>query len=136
MAGNDLLCVPPEAVADLWNAVRPMIERAYAETDEFCPTDMLDGLKAGKLLLWVSAPSGTILAVLVTALLPKPSGLACKLVACGGTGMKIWLNGHTQIEAYARAEGCAKLLAEARPGWIRKLPGYTINGMVLEKRLI
>lgn len=113
-----------------------MIERAYAKTDEFMPADMLDGLKLGKLLLWISAPDGTIIAVLVTALVPKPSGLACKLMACGGTAMSVWLRGgHEQIEAYARAEACATIQAEGRPGWARALTGYGVKRIVLERIL-
>lgn len=130
-----LACVPPSDVATLWHVVRPMIEMAYAATDEMMPDDMLTDLQGGKLLLWVSAPKGEIIAVLVTSLQPKPSGLACKLMVCGGNGIEVWLSDHAQIEAYARAEGCAKLTAEGRMGWSRALPGYEPKRVVLEKRL-
>lgn len=132
---DKLLCIPPKRIGDFWPAVLPMIESAYQEVDEFLPSDMLDGLKAGKLLLWISAPEGEILAALVTALLPRPSGLCCKLMACGGKNMKTWVNGHQQIEAYARAEGCGKVFCDGRPGWARALPGYETVRVVLEKGL-
>lgn len=132
---DELLCVAPSMVAKFWPIVEPMLRRAYDEVDELMPSDLPDALSEGKLLLWISAPDGKILAALVTALLPRPSGLACKLMVCGGTDMAIWLGNHTQIEAYAKAEGCTKLFAEGRLAWNRVLPGYEAKRIVLEKRL-
>lgn len=132
-----LICVSPSRVGQLWHVAEPMISAAYAEVDELMPADMLAALKRGDLLLWVSAPDGTIVMALVTALVPKPSGLACKLMACGGSDMALWIGEHPQIEAYARAEGCVKLLAEGRQGWAKALSaaGYSCKRVVLEKRL-
>lgn len=131
-----LLCVAPDSVVDFWPFVRPMIEASYDRVDEFMPDEMLVNLRCGFMLLWVSAPGNTILAALITALVRKPSGLFCKLMACGGTGMEVWAHGgHMQIEAYARAEGCSKMTAEGREGWARVLPGYDVKRVVLEKRL-
>jgi hypothetical protein len=131
-----LICIPPKNVRDVWHVVRPMINRAYAAVDEDRPPEMLEALTAGKLLLWVYAVGGDIVAALVTALVPKPSGLACKLMVCGGGAMEDWLvRGHRQIEAYARAEGCDRLTMEGRRGWARLLPGYDVKRVVLEKRL-
>lgn len=118
-----------------WPIVEPMLRAAYQEVDELMPEDLPDALSEGKLLLWISAPNGKILAALVTALLPRPSGLACKLMVCGGVSMEIWLGGHAQIEAYAKAEGCATLSAEGRVSWGRILPGYEAKRVILEKRL-
>lgn len=126
------MCVPPGDVAVLWHVVRPMIEAAYAKVDEYPPVDLLEGLNEGKLLLWVSAPDGEIATALVTALLPRPSGLTCKLMVCGGELVENW---HGQIEAYARAEKCMKISAEGRPGWARVLPDYVVKRVILEKRL-
>lgn len=131
-----LICVPPKEVPRLWYVVQPMIDRAYAEVDENMPPEMLERLVAGKLLLWICATGGEIAATLVTALVPRPSGLACKLMACGGTAMAAWLNGgHRQIEAYARAEHCVKLFAEGRQGWTRALHGYDVKRVIIEKAL-
>lgn len=130
-----LLCIPPDKVGDIWHVVRPMIERAYAETDEEMPDDMAYGLAHGKFLLWISTSSDKILMALVTALIPRPSGLACKLMVCSGSDMGLWIGKLPQIEAYARAEGCSKVFCEGRPGWARVLAQYQTKRVVLEKRL-
>lgn len=128
-------CVAPANVSALWRVVEPMIQRAYTEVDEFAPPDMFAAFERGSLLLWVAPRDGDIGAILVTALLPRPSGLACKLVAAAGIGAGEWASWHRRIEAYARAEGCAKMFAEGRVGWGRVLPGYATKRLVLEKRL-
>lgn len=131
-----LICIAPDATAKLWHVVEPMIAAAYKEVDDFIPVDLPDSLIEGKRQLWVFAPDGSIVAALITTLQRRPSGLVCQLMVCGGGEMASWLNGgHAQIEAYAKAERCCKVVAEGRPGWSRVLPGYEARRIVLEKRL-
>lgn len=129
------MCVPPEHVAAVWPDVSALIESAYAEVDEFMPTGIPDALVEGRLLLWISVRNRAIDAALLTALLQRPSGLACKLMVAAGVGGGEWAVWHQRIESYARAEGCVKLFAEGRPGWGRVLPGYQTKRIVLEKRI-
>lgn len=131
---SEPMCVPPEQVDLCWHVVRPMIDAAYAEADEIMPAELQDHLREGKLLLWVSVDDGEITGTLITALLRQRSGLACKLVACGGRGGE-WTSRCARIEAYARDEGCGKVFAEGRVGWPRVLPGYKTKRVVMEKRL-
>lgn len=135
-ADDCLVCVAPEYVAQLWPHVRAMIDAAFDAVDEYEPADLFDKLCAGRLLLWLWAPNAKIEAALITALVPRPSGLTCRLLACGGHGLTDWIDGgHEKIEAYARAEGCVKMEIEGRTGWARVRPEYRAIRIVLEKAL-
>jgi hypothetical protein len=39
------------------------------------------------------------------------------------------------IEQYARSQGCNKILALGRKGWLRKLPDFRATLVVIEKEL-
>lgn len=130
-----LLCIPPDKVRAIWPRILPMVEAAYLAVDEFAPPDLLDWLVAGKGLLWIAVLDGSVVAALTTSLVKKPSGLACRMVSCGGSDMDRWLDRESQIVEYARGEGCVKVTAEGRLGWSRILPGYEATRVFLEKVL-
>jgi hypothetical protein len=136
MNSGSLICVDPALAPEVWSIVRPMIEAAYVEVDEFMPADFLQSVMAGDRLLWISNEGDRIVAVLATALVKRPSGLACRMVVCGGRRMEIWKDsGKAQIEKYARDEGCVKVISEGRPGWARALHGYKQTRISLERVL-
>lgn len=128
-----LLCVSPALVPQIWPMVSKMIDAAYAEVDEITP-DVRTWLVDGKGLLWIADYDGMIIAALTTSLVMKRSGLVCRMVACGGSQMELWVDFRRQIEEYAKAEGCVKVTAEGRPGWMRAL-GYRVSKVCVEKEL-
>lgn len=87
-----------------------------------------------------SAPLGDsrqITALAITEIVAYPRIAVCKLLACTGEDAARWVNLLTQIEAWAKAQGCAAMEPICRPGWERHLKpkGYRKTHVVLEKTL-
>ncbi len=112
-----------------------MIDEGYAATNEPTPPDLLTWLKDRKGQLWISVFEGVIVAALTTSIVPRRRGVALRMVCCGGGKMDIWKQCHRQIEDFAKAEGCDRVISEGRPGWTRVLDGYKVTAVTLEKRL-
>jgi len=131
-----LLCVPPEGIVHAWPKARAFIDRAYEEVDAHIPADLFNRLCDGRALMWLVYDDDSVLYVFITELYELRSGLkVCRLVAGAGERMSEWLHLQSEIEAYARAEGCAKIVAEGRVGWSRALDGYREVRRVIEKDL-
>lgn len=127
----------PEMAASQWPALRGMIDVGYAAGGDFMPEDLPDHVAAGKVLIWVALDdeTGTVHAAMTTELIPMRVGLVCWMGQCGGDRMRDWSHFHTQIEEYARAEGCAKVVLRGRLGWEKVLEGFKIRTVTLEKVL-
>lgn len=133
---GNLICVGPDMAGRTWPLVSAMVEAAYSEVDEPMPDDMPARISDGRALLWIFVRADAILAALVTSLSRKPSGLACRMVSCGGSELELWRRCEADIANYARAEGCVKIIAEGRRGWSRVLGNdYEVTRVTLEKRI-
>lgn len=132
------MAVPPEQAVDFWMKVLPLFERAYRRVDVEMPGDLLARLIGGRSLLWVVADAELrdVLYAFITELFVRPSGTkVCSLVVGAGKQMNDWLPLQAELERYARAEGCSKIVAEGRPGWARSLHGYKEIRRLIEKDL-
>lgn len=58
-----------------------------------------------------------------------------RIVFCTGTGAREWVGLIEEIEAWARANGCKRIKALMRKGWLRHLPGYRVRHVEAEKAL-
>jgi hypothetical protein len=130
-----LICVPPSMLMDVFPFVEPMIDAGYEASDEATPLDLLDWLEKQKGLLWVVSKDHEPVAAMTTSLVESRYGRALRLVACGGDDMTEWVGLMAEIEKYARAEGCVKIVAEGRRGWVRALDGFSADRVIFEKRL-
>lgn len=131
-----LICIPPVDVRALWNGVYPMIDAGFAASDVPMPGDLLDQLTKGTRLLWIAMTDRhEILAAMMTQLFPMRTGMACKMLECGGERLAEWKHLREEIEQYAKREGCNRVLIEGRPGWARVLPDYKTVSVALEKRI-
>lgn len=132
----ELLCVPRALTEQVLPFVIRMLEASYDEADGIIPDDLVERLKAGTLTLWVAMMAGhSPFAAILTSFYEKKSGRALRIHACGGDHMHVWKNLMVDLEAYAKAEGCVKIVAEARTGWLRVLKGFEPSRIVIEKRL-
>lgn len=132
-----LICVDPTAVARVWPLARTMIERAYAEIDAEVPINLFNDLCGNRANLWlVSDDEHKVLYAFVTVMYVRRSGTkVCSLLCGAGERMNEWLHLQDQLEEFARAEGCSKIVAEGRAGWSRALSGYSVIRHVIEKDL-
>lgn len=132
-----LACVPPPMVRGLWPVVFPFLDRAYERMDMITPPDLADWLARRDGLLWVILSNNEIVGALTTSLVPRRSGLYCRIAAGGAEDFASCRHFHTQIEEYARREGCVMVYVEGRLGWQRALrdEGYHAVEVSLAKRI-
>lgn len=131
-----LLCCPPEMAGDAFPHLRKMIEEGYAAGDQVLPANFEDELQAGTILLWVAmnmyhAP----IAAMATRFVDRISGRTLRILSVGGESMAIWKHLMGELEKHAKAEGCVKIEAQARKGWLRHLDGFSADQVIIQKRL-
>src|ERR1041385_4258829 len=107
-----LICVPPEKVREVWPIVAEMIDEGYAASGEPTPANLAVWLSEGRGQLWVAVFDGTIVAALTTSIVIRRHGLALRMICCGGSEMSMWKHCHTEIEKFAKAEGCDRVISE------------------------
>lgn len=90
----------------------------------------------GKEQLWV-VWDGKIRAIAGTLIETTGHGEAqARVRFCTGEQSEHWRDAVVaEIEAWARAHGCARLLIFARPGWSRLLKGFHVRHVELERSL-
>lgn len=134
-ASVELVCVDPERVAEIWPAVRRLIERAVLRTNLNHTADIEYDTLHGDGLLWLAWDGAAILAAATTVLVETDADKVCVLTACAGRRMAVWLPLLEQIEAWAKREGCGCVRIYGRKGWARVLKHYSVEHVILEKDL-
>jgi len=135
-AGCRLVCVDPARVHELWPRVTHLIRRALERGGFTDFAEVERDVRAGAALLWLVWDGQAIVAAVVTELRSANRSKFCTIVACGGAQRERWLPLIGELEAFARAEGCAAMKIFGRRGWARALPRYRIKSVVLEKALV
>lgn len=130
-----LICVDPKRVHEIWPHVAELIHGAVKRTNLSHTLDIDDDILHGHGLLWLACDGPKILAAMTTSLVNTDRDKVCILTACGGGAMRAWLPLLSQIEAYAKNEGCACVRIYGRKGWARVLDGYSTEHVILERQL-
>jgi hypothetical protein len=135
MKPPDLICVDPARIDEMWPHVRDKI-RAAVEATDLCDFDLTErDVLAGDLLLWVAWDGISVLAAATTRLAGSNSRKRCMITACAGYDLERWVSLRSEIEKYAKNEGCFSVRTMGRKGWERVLTDYRVEYVVLEKRL-
>ena len=132
--------IPRDQVLDYWDRVKRWLDQAYGKNDIPLPETTLSDLMSGHKQLWVAyarPPEHQILCAVLTRLSKMRSGLYCEIVAAAGQGAERWVGLISQIEDWARLEGCTKVTITGRPGWMRLLADrqYRQRQVMLELEL-
>jgi hypothetical protein len=130
-----LCCVDPAQVANVWPHVAHLIRRAMARGRMGRFADVERDVLAANAYLWLAIAQGAVLAAAVTQVTRDDDHRVCTIVACGGRDWARWGGLIEGLEAYARAESCARIEIAGRPGWLRRLPGYRLAKIVIRKEL-
>lgn len=131
-----LVCVNPADVSKFWPHVKVALLGAIERQGLSDPNEYEASVLSGHQLLWLAwSEDKKIEAAATTHLIRVGSQVICVLTACAGYQRERWLPLFKKIEDYARAEGAVSLRVYGRPGWQRVLEGYTVENVVLEKRL-
>ncbi|WP_343735342.1 hypothetical protein [Acidovorax sp.] len=110
----------PDEAAD---ALRPAFDRSYTDYVE----TWLEACRRDEAQLWRRNQYWAITRV-ISAL--KTGEMICHQVASAGEFDGELLN---EIEAWAKSKGCVKMVADVRPGLTRRVDGYAIKAVTVEK---
>jgi len=129
------ICIDPSKVHLVWPLVSHLIRAAMhkGRISEFA--DVEHAVLSGAQLLWLAADARAIWAAAVTQLSRANGEKFCTIVACGGRERARWLPLKAELEAFAKAEGCAAIRIHGRRGWAREFPDYRLTRILLEKEL-
>jgi hypothetical protein len=125
-----LVLIPQEDVNGVWPLVEPFISAA-AERGEYSSELLWSWATSGEAQLWM-AWSDHCEAAAVTTRLP---GDICLIAALGGKESGRWMPLLSDLEAWAKQQGCIAMRAWARKGWARKLKDYEMSRVILDKKL-
>jgi hypothetical protein len=131
-----LLPVSSRLVDSVWPDVVGHIDRALARGGgRYAPADFLHALIRREMQLWLVQEDGHILGVIVTELRNYPRRRCCRYLLLAGDGFVRWQHLQQDIEAWARANGCAAMEMCGRRGWERKLKGWRATHIEMSKEL-
>lgn len=127
----ELVCVPPDMNEKVWPLAKDLIRSAIERTKLSSFEDIEDAILAGRQLLWLAWNGEAIEAAASTSI----DRDVLVVVACGGSQRDNWLGLLSQIEDYAKSQGCRCVRIYGRKGWARALPAYRNRFVILERPL-
>jgi hypothetical protein len=139
MIDNQLICVAPDYVEQIWPHVASFVERALIRSKSDYSLDYVyRKLKGNMSLLWVVWNGDRLVACATTEICSLVDrGRVLVITTCGGRDAKAWLKFLYDLEDYARDEKCDRVRLYGREGWKRALrdQGYVEPWIALEKRI-
>ena len=132
-----LVLIPQAAVLDAWGLAAPYLDRAVKagalQSLEDWRSDCVTGAKQ-LWLLWSEQASCD--GAGLTSLTGTPQGKTCIIDAYGGRRGASDFNALLPtLEAWAKAQGCQRVRVYGRIGWMEKLNGYALKGVILDRGL-
>jgi len=132
----NLLPVPPDKAAQMpavvWNHIANAVNRVGLSS----PTDVQFDVVSGVAVLWVAVEEpAKIVGAGVTQIEACQGKRICTILAWGADDHRRCAPLLSIIDDYAHAEGCAAVRLFGREGWRRKLPGFELKAIIMEKAL-
>jgi hypothetical protein len=134
-ASAKLAALHPKDVPWFWPIIKGLLYAAYLRTDLSNTLDLDDDVLRGDAVVWLALADGGIDAAAVTKLVRTDRHLVAVIMAVGGVNMERWIDHLGAIEQWAKREGAHSLRILGRKGWQRKLKGYRVSNVVLERSL-
>jgi len=137
-----LLKVTPPQLDVVWGRVLPtLVEVCERHPDQYTPDSLRARFETGDYQLWLITEDSDLLALFVTQIYVSDAGVLIATIricaAVNDTPAAEWIGLLSEVEDWAKAQGCVRLWMEARRGWLRSLrpAGYTAGHVVLDKDL-
>lgn len=137
-----LLPVPPEAVPQVWKILEPEIksiaDRSHGRlTVESIREEVSVAVNGGyRKLAWVAVDEdGALMAIAIGGVETYPESKIFHIYGLSGRDRAKWLPLRTQLEEWARSQGCTHSVFWARKGYARDLPDYRLEHVELVKDL-
>ena len=137
MQGLELVALTPNQVKDVWNYIKPMLQRACDRSrGEIDATDLFKSCLIGESTIWVAYDDdGVIHAAGATERQARHDGNVCVITAMGGRSMKDWIGHIETIKNFAKFHGCDRVEFLGRAGWGRVVEGATPVGTIYEVKI-
>ena len=105
---------------------------SFCRDGKWTPDELREDVKQGSRQLWIAFDGEVKAAVLTMVLTDRQR--TCVITHAAGSDRGSWTHLMEHLENEARAIGCQRMEAVARPGWERVL-GWKKTHVVLEKEL-
>lgn len=138
MAEYELVGIRSDRLEHFWPLIRDYVAEAIERSDgKYEVTDILNALLARDMQAWAVTDGEKIDALVLTEIVSYPRQREARILACTGSDARQWVHLISDIEAWAKANGCARLEPIARPGWEKYLKplGFKRTHVVLTKEL-
>lgn len=136
MSAPVLVPVPVDKLDAARKFLAPFVETLVEITHGRMSADDLFAFAAdGRFQVWAVLEGDAPMAVVTTEIIRYPRRKTCRIVGCAGHHKEKWIHLLSEIEAWARAEGCAAMEITARKGWAKVLADYKMTGILLERDL-
>ena len=131
-----LAVVPPENLGLVWQKVEPLLKPAIDQSGGRYTVDSTrSAITKRDMQLWIAfTEDGDILAAMTSCITVYPSLTMLAVVHCGGRMMGLWLHSMSQVETWAKEQGCEGVEIAGRAGWEKALPGYAKAGTLIERK--
>lgn len=114
-----------------WERAAPLIAKALRYQDEHDLDYVKREIEERRAQLWHGRHS-----VIVTRIVKRLDGLACVIWLASGQMRELVEEMLPDVEAWAKENGCLKVVIVGRKGWVRKLKRqYTATHIVMERAL-
>ena len=139
-----LVAIPIEELDKVWSLVEKDIKNALAYSGQLTDSDFVyETAKQGKFQVWViwdkdeKITANKYYGVVVTEIIQRKYGKVCHVYIVTGRQMSKWQHLISEVEKFAKEEGCKMMELIARPGWqkVYNNHGYKRTHVVLEKQI-
>ena len=140
----NLVRIPIQELDKVWSMIEKDIKSALAYSSQLTDSDFVfDLAKEGKFQIWVlwdkeqKKTEQKYFGVVVTELIKRKCGKVCHIYIMTGRQRHKWQHLISEVENFAKEEGCDMMELIARPGWQRVLNlfDYKRTHVVLEKKI-
>lgn len=136
----NVIQIPRENAEALFPLAAPMLEKAIAYTRGSTSLPRVHGeVASGQKQLWFIKPddgkSAPVAAGVTSLVLNDDGTKTANVELLGGAGLPKWFDLRSELEAWAKAEGCDSIKFHGRKEWARLLPDYKITHYVMRKEL-
>lgn len=135
-----LSIIPREAVPAVWPHILSLVEKIasghHGQKIRRSPENICAALVDGSEIGWVVLDKDdNAVALVLGAMLDFPLRRVMRIHSCVGDNRREWLHLLSEIEEFAKANGCADMEIICRKGWARDLIQYKLTHVVLVRPL-
>ena len=111
------------------------IEKALIKTPEHSIGSVIASVIKGDTDLWVSRHDGEVVGIVTGKVVEYPVMKTYLIHMLGGKDIEKWIHHLDKLEAKGRELKCDSMEIQGRPAWKKMLPEYSVERIILSKRL-